>query len=204
MFPGSLSECRLKRFNESFLIEKGEMMINPFTVAGKIEQIQKDVLEPLYGTPEQEHVEFDSLLRSTGEVIAKYQDFFLEVSSSSLVAMIFKIIKLFGGADGLTEEDFSRFTSYVNDGGLQAMITMLKSDDKEQTFVEELGRLDAEVRTNAAPMLTKSRELHSDFIQGYLIDNYGSVADAPEEIQENFSKSDAFISRLAGLAVEVA
>ena len=180
------------------------MMINPFTVAGKIEQIQKEILEPLYGTPGQEQMEFDGLLRSTGEVIAKYQDFFLEVSRSSLVAMIFKIIKLFGGADGLTEKDFFRFTSYVNDGGLQAMITMLKSDDKEKTFVEELGRLDAEVRANAAPMLAKSRELHSDFIQGYLIENYGSVAGAPENIQENFSKSDAFIRRLTDLAAETA
>jgi hypothetical protein len=177
-------------------------MINPFTIAGKIEQIQKEVLAPLYGSRQLDNEEFPQLLARTGEIIAKHQGFFEEVSRSSLVAMIFKIIKLFGGAEALTEDDFTRFTSYVNDGGLRAMVTMLKSNNMESTFVEELGRLDEHVRQNAAPMLSKSRELHHDFIHGFLSDVYGSPANSPAKIQENFAEADGFIKSLADLALQ--
>ncbi len=178
-----------------------DIMINPFAVAGKITTIQQEVLAPLYGTSAQyEDTPFALRLAETGRVIDRHQQFFEEVSRSSLVAMIFKIIQMFGGADGLTEQDFSRFTSYVNDGGLQAMIAMLKSDNMEKTFVDELTKLASHVLENAPPMLEKSRELHQDFIQGYLSDEYGSFAQSPKRLQQNFLLADEFILRLAELS----
>jgi hypothetical protein len=177
-------------------------MINPFTISSKIKKIQHEVLSPLYSMhPEQENAGFDELLSDTGKAIANHQDFFEEVSSSSLVALIFKIIKLFGGADELTEDDFDRFTSYVNDGGLKAMVAMLLSEEKEESFVDELGRLESHVRENAAPMLAKSRDLHRDFINGYFEEAYGSLDKTPPKLQDNFSRSDEFIKTLAELAV---
>ena len=176
-------------------------MINPFTVASTITTIQTEVLRPLYTVQEDtKQLSFEQLLVKTGQVIATHQNFITEVCSSSLVALIFKIVKLFGGADSLTEDDFDRFTSYVNDGGLKAMITMLQANDKERIFMEELQQLDKHVRDNAAPMLIKSRKLHQEFITGFFIEKYGSLEQTPQILQENFSQSDTFIGHLADLA----
>ena len=176
-------------------------MINPFTVANTIKEIQQDVLRPLYVMyPGKENADYDRLLAETGRAIASHQGFIEEMSRSSLVAFIFKIIKLFGGADQLTEEDFNRFTSYVNDGGLAAMLKMLLSEDREKTFVDELARLDVAIRRNAAPMLAKSRDLHRDFITGFFQETYGSLKNTPQKLRDNFTRSDAFIHRLSLLA----
>lgn len=176
-------------------------MINPFTVSGKIKQIQNDVLHPLYTVQDDDkQPSYEDLLGKTGQAIARHQPFIEEVSSSTLVALIFTIVKLFGGADSLTEKDFQRFTSYVNDGGLQAMITMLLATDKDKVFTEELGQLDRHIRENAAPMLKKSRELHREFISGFFLEKYGSLEQTPQELQKNFSRSDAFIKHLSELA----
>lgn len=179
-------------------------MINPFTVAGKIEMIQQDVLQPLYTIQQGTSLStFNDLLAETGQAIAKHQKFIEEISSSSLVALLFKIVKLFGGADSLTEEDFNRFTSYVNDGGLKAMITMLLAEDKETVFAEELRRLDKPVRDNAAPMLQKSRELHREFITDFFNKQFGSFQQTPQALQENFANSDTFISHLSRIATQI-
>ena len=86
----------------------------------------------------QEDTDHAWLLVETGRAIAAHQGYIEELCRSRLVAVIFKIVKLKGGADQLTEEDFDRFTSYVNDGGIRVMIKMLLSPDKEKTFVAEL------------------------------------------------------------------
>lgn len=182
----------------------GGQVINPFTVSSKIKTIQNEVLSPLYSMyPGQDQAGFNDLLAQTGEVIASHQQFFEEVSSSSLVAFIFKIVKMFGGADQLTEEDFARFTSYVNDGGLKVMVAMLLSEEKEKVFVDELVRLDSQVRKNAAPMLVKSRDLHHDFINGYFAETFGSLAETPKKLRDNFDHSDSFIHTLSELASQV-
>ena len=176
-------------------------MMNPFTVGSRIKEIQQDVLRPLYVMyPGQEDADYDRLLAETGRVIGSHQGFIEEMSRSSLLAFIFKIIKLFGGADQLSEEDFNRFTSYVNDGGLTAMVTMLLSEDREQTFVDELAKLDIAIRRNAAPMLAKSRDLHRDFITGFFQETYGSLQNTPQKLRDNFARSDAFIHNLSLLA----
>ncbi len=183
---------------------KRKKMVNPFTAQAKISRIQQDVLRPLYTmTPDQEQVEHAWLLVETGRAIASHQSYIEEVCCSRLVAAIFKIVKLLGGADQLTEEDFDRFTSYVNDGGLKALVKMLLSSDKEKTFVDELQGLPPHVQNNAPMMLQKSSSLHSDFITGFLKDSYGSLQKSPQKLRDNFSKSDAFIKRLASLAAEV-
>jgi len=179
-------------------------VINPFTVSSKVKTIQNEVLSPLYSMyPGQEQAEFNELLAETGKVISNHQQFFEEVSSSSLVAFIFKIVKMFGGADELTEEDFARFTSYVNDGGLKAMVAMLLSEEKEKSFVDELARLDSQVRENAAPMLAKSRDLHHDFINGYFVETFGSLAETPQKLRDNFHRSEKFIRTLSELASQI-
>jgi len=178
-------------------------MINPFTAAGKVKEIQQEVLKPLYTMyPEQESTEFSWLLVETGRAISRHQPFIEEVCRSQLVAIIFKIIKLLGGADQLNEEDFARFTNYANDGGIKAMVKMLLSTNKEKTFVDELKGLPVHVRENAPPMLTKSRSLHSDFITGFFEETHGSVEKTPQKLRTNFNKSDEFIGRLAALADE--
>ncbi|MGW8194626.1 MAG: hypothetical protein ACWGOX_10210, partial [Desulforhopalus sp.] len=58
------------------------------------------------------------------------------------------------------------------------------------------------VQNNAARMLEKSCALHSDFISGYLQENYGAVENSPAKILDNFAKSKKFITTLAGLAAE--
>ncbi|OEU46290.1 MAG: hypothetical protein BA862_07330 [Desulfobulbaceae bacterium S3730MH12] len=178
-------------------------MVNPFTAGTKIRKIQQDVLRPLYTMyPGQEAAKFSWLLVETGRAISHHRPFMEEVCRSHLVAIIFKIIKLLGGADQLTEEDFTRFTSYVNDGGIKAMVKMLLSADKEKTFIDELAELPPDVRENAPPMLTKSKSLHSDFITGFFKEVYDSVEKTPQKLHDNFAKSDDFINRLAFLAAE--
>lgn len=178
-------------------------MINPFTAQTKISRIQQDVLAPLYtmcsGQKDTDHA---WLLVETGRAIASHQSYIEEVCCSRLVLVIFKIVKLLGGADQMTEEDFDRFTAYVNDGGIKAMVKMLLSPEKEKTFVNELQQLPVNVRVNAPQMLSKSKSLHKDFITGFFKENYGSLKNTPEKLQNNFSKSDAFIEKLVYLAAE--
>lgn len=180
-----------------------EDMVNPFTAQAKVSLIQQDVLRPLYTMhPGQEKIEHAWLLVETGRAIAVHQNYIEEICRSRLVAAIFKIVKLLGGADQLTEEDFSRFTAYVNDGGIRAMVKMLLSADKERTFVDELRHLPLHVQQNAPLMLEKSSSLHSDFISGFFKEIYGSVQNSPPKLLDNFSKSEKFIKRLAYLAME--
>ncbi len=47
------------------------------------------------------------------------------------------------------------------------MIDMLFPADKESTFSAELRRLPDHVRANAAPMLAKAKNLHTDFITAF-------------------------------------
>jgi hypothetical protein len=180
-----------------------ETMINPFTAQAKIARIQQDVLRPLYTVyPGCESMAHDWLLAETGREIIKHQRFIEELCRSRLVAMIFKIVKFLGGAERLTEEDFSRFTSYVNDGGIGAMVKMLLAANKEQTFVDELQRLPVHVRKNAPLMLEKSVELHGDFINGFFRECYGSIDSTPPRLRNNYAESRKFICRLVVLAEE--
>ncbi len=178
-------------------------MVNPFTAQAKINRIQLDVLRPLYTMySAQEDTDHAWLLVETGRAIASHQSYMEEVCCSRLVMVIFKIVKLLGGADQLTEEDFDRFTAYVNDGGIKAMVKMLLSSDKEKTFINELNNLPVSVRANAPQMLAKSQSLHKDFITGFFKENYGSLKNTPQKLQSNFSKSDDFIEKLTILASE--
>lgn len=178
-------------------------MINPFTAESKVRKVQQDVLRPLYTSyPGQESAQYDWLLVETGRAIANHQQFIEEVSCSRFVALIFKIIKLLGGADQLTQEDFSRFTAYVNDGGIKAMVKMLLSVKKEEVFINELKQLPVHIQQNAPLMLTKSRSLHNDFITSFFSQSHGSVAETPQKLHDNFVQSDDFINRLAFLATE--
>lgn len=178
-------------------------MFNPFTASAKISRIQQDVLQPLYTMYSgQESADHAWLLVETGRAIAKHQRYIEEVCCSRLVAIIFKIVKLLGGADQLTEDDFERFTAYVTDGGIKAMIKMLLASDKEKTFIDELQHLPVHVQGNAPQMLAKSKSLHKDFITGFFKENYGSLKNSPHKLQENFSKSNDFIERLSLLAAE--
>ncbi|MGB3209157.1 MAG: hypothetical protein WBB19_00485 [Desulforhopalus sp.] len=148
-------------------------MLNVFTAQTKISRVQQDVLRPLYTMSSvQEDTEHAWLLVETGRAIAEHQRFIEEVCRSRLVSVIFKIVKVLGGAEQLTEQDFDRFTSYVNEGGIRAMIAMLLSAEKEKTFVHQLQRLPASTQANAPRMLTKSKILHQDFITGFFRENF--------------------------------
>lgn len=178
-------------------------MINPFTAQAEISRIQQDVLRPLYTMYSgQEAAPHAWLLAETGRAIAGHRRYIEEVCASRLVAVIFKIVKFLGGAEQLTAEDFARFTSYVNDGGLSAMIKMLLAVDKEATFVEELRHLPEQVRANAAPMLAKAKSLHTDFITGFFQETFGSVEATPPKLRENFIRSHDFMNRLVQLATD--
>ena len=178
-------------------------MVNPFTAGSKVKKIQQDVLRPLYTMHSgQDTAQHSWLLVETGRAISDHQLFIEEMCRSQLVTVIFKIIKFLGGADQLTEEDFVRFTAYVNDGGIKAMVQMLLSADKEKTFVDELKKLPFHVRENASPMLAKSKSLHSDFIIGFFKEMHGSVEKTPQKLRNNFSESDVFIHKLALLAAD--
>ncbi len=178
-------------------------MVNPFTAQAKVSKIQQDVLQPLYTMYSgQETAQFDWLLVETGRAISQHQQYIEEVCSSRMVAVIFKIIKLLGGADQLTEEDFARFTEYVKDGGIKAMVKMLLSVNKEEMFVDELKGLPHHIQQNAPLMLEKSKSLHTDFITEFFKESHGSVKKTPPKLQENFSKADNFMHNLARLAAE--
>ena len=176
-------------------------MINPFTIQAKIHRLQQEVLEPLYTMHQgQEKAPHDWLMAQTGKVIEKNRLFLEELSTSRLVSTVFKIVKLFGGAEQLTTDDFNRFTSYVTDGGLKAMVKMLLAAEKEKVFLSELRRLPVQIQKNAPAMLNKSAILHEDFITGYFNQHYGSLGATPEKLIDNYHKSTAFIRRLAILA----
>lgn len=178
-------------------------MVNPFTVQSQIHKLQKEVLRPLYTMYQgQEDAKHDWLLVKTGRVIAEHRFFIEELCRSRFVAVVFKIIKLLGGAEQLTIEDFNRFTSYVNDGGIAAMVKMLLAPEKEKVFLKELHTLPQNIRNNAPMMLKKSSELHSDFINGYFEENYGSLSKVPVKLIENFQKSTDFINRLSAIAAK--
>lgn len=178
-------------------------MLNPFTAQAKINRIQQDVLYPLYTMhSSQENTDHAWLLAETGRAIAIHQSYIEKVCRSRLVAVIFKIIKLLGGADQLTEKDFDSFTAYVNDGGIKGMVKMLLSVEKEKTFVAELQYLPGNVQVNAPQMLEKSKSLHKDFITGFFKETYGTSHNIPAKLQINFKKSNDFIERLTLLAAE--
>lgn len=178
-------------------------MVNPFTLEAKIRRIQQEVLTPLYSMyPGQEQAEHAWLLVETGRIIASHQSFIEELCESRLIAAIFKIVKFLGGADQLTEDDFSSFTAYVKDGGIRAMVKMLLAPDKEKVFISEFNCLPERVRANAPQMLAKSNRLHKDFITGYFKEQHGSWSSTPDKLKNNFSKSETFITRLASLAEE--
>lgn len=176
-------------------------MVNPFTIYRDISRLQQDVLYPLYTMHEkQEMSDHAWLLRMTGEVIEKNRSFIEDLAASTLVALVFKVVVMLGGAGGLREDDFDRFTSYVNAGGIKAMVKMLLAVDKEQMFLRELKTLPRENRENAPLMLHKAVQLHQDFIEGFFREQYGSLANTPAKLRDNFKKSSAFISELAELA----
>ncbi len=178
-------------------------MINPFTIQQKISKLQQKVLQPLYRMyKDQEEMQHEWLLVMTGRVIASNQQFIEELTRSRLVAAVFKIVKLLGGADNLTESDFARFTSYVNEGGIKSMVKMLLAANKEKMFVMELKELPQHNRENAQQMLTKSATLHHEFITGFFKQQYGSIQATPAKLIANFEKSTDFINRLAFLAAE--
>lgn len=176
-------------------------MINPFTIGSRITALQQEVLAPLYTMHgNQEESEHDWLMEETGRIVEKNIPFLEEAAKSSLVSTIFTLVKLFGGAEGLSHDDFNRFTGYVNNGGLRAMVRMLLSEDKEATFLSELKCLPADIQSNAHLMLDKSAVLHDEFIEGYFHQQYGSFEAAPSKLRANRRKSTEFIRRLAQLA----
>lgn len=176
-------------------------MINPFTIQSKIAQIQKDVLAPLYTmSPAFVDGKHPWLLAETGRAITRHQKFIEEICASRLIAAVFKVVKILGGADQLSEEDFDRFTSYVNEGGIAAMQKMLLAADKERVFLDELTGLPSHVQKNAAKMLAKANTLHTDFIEDFFGQNHGSIAQTPVRLRENLAASTDFISRLTLLA----
>lgn len=176
-------------------------MINPFTAQAKVRQIQRDVLHPLYTMyPGQQESEHEQLLTETGKAIARHKDFIHSVCQSLLVSIIFSVVKLLGGAEQLTREDFDRFTSYVNDGGIDAMLAMLGAEDKDEVFLKELITLPPHVQQNAPLMLARANGLHEDFIRDYFSKAFGSFEATPLKLRDNFEQSTAFIARLTTLA----
>lgn len=176
-------------------------MINPFTIGSRIQSLQHDVLAPLYTMHStQAESEHDWLMAETGRIVEQNIPFLEEVAKSNLISTIFTLVKLFGGAERLSHEDFKRFTGYVNSGGLRAMVRMLLSEDKEATFLSELKELPPHIQNNAQLMLDKSAVLHDEFIEGYFHQQYGSSEAVPAKLNANRKKSTEFIRRLAVLA----
>lgn len=173
-------------------------MVNPFTLYNKISKIQQEVLDPLYIS--QNSYKHEWLLAETGRVVDKHKKYIEELCSSRLIATIFKVVKMLGGADRLTVSDFDRFTGYVNEGGLQAMVKMLVSVDKEKSFQEELKRLPRHVQSNAPDMLQKAKLLHKDFINSFFKQSFGDTKTTPQKLQDNFKSTDDFIGKLVQLA----
>lgn len=176
-------------------------MVNVFTLQSKIAAMQDEVLAPLYTMhADQGKVSHDWLLAQTGRAIANHQRYIEEICRSKLVAAAFKIVKMLGGAGQLQADDFQRFTNYVNDGGIKAMIKMLLAAEKESVFLSELKKLPADIQQNAPAMLTKSAELHSEYIDSYFRRQFGSINNTPPPLRANFTSSTVFITRLATLA----
>lgn len=173
-------------------------MVNPFTLHSKISKIQQEVLDPLYC--DQNELSHSWLLAETGRVISRNKKFIQELCSSRLISTIFKVIKVLGGADQLTVDDFDRFTGYVNDGGLDAMVTMLVAADQEKSFLLELRELPLHVQVNAPIMLRKARCLHEDFINSHFKRLFGDLKVTPTKLQDNFVLSDKFMERLVILS----
>lgn len=175
-------------------------MINPLTLYSKIQQLQLDVLGPLYIDHTNQMKTHDELLRFTGKSIEPWKGFIEDVFNSTFVKLAFKVVKALGFADQLTKEDFQRFTNYVNDGGLDAMLNMLKCVDMEKAFMEELAMLPPEIQLNAPIMLEKARVLHQDYILGYLQKKYGPAKFIPSILLRRQRETDEFIEKLAKLA----
>lgn len=176
-------------------------MVNLFTLKSKIQKLQQEILHPLYTMhPKQETSQHDWLLTLTGRVIEKNKKFLEEIAASNLIAAAFKVVKLLGGAEGLTKSDFDRFTSYVNAGGLDGMVKMLLAADKQKVFLNELKNLPLDNKLSAPQMLQKSAELHHDFIKDFFKEQYGSLQQTPSKLITNFENSTGFITLLTTLA----
>jgi len=179
-------------------------MINPITLYSKIISIQEQVMAPLYTTHSRMNEDHSTLLQITGRSIMEHESYIKDVCNSKFIRLCFNIIKKAGGCKDLDIEDFDRFTNYVKDGGLTSMMNMLKSNDKEKAFVDELDKLPVRVRENAYAMLTKSRWLHEDFVIAYLIKQYGYNDDGHEHISdilmEHLKLTNEFMDRLVDLA----
>jgi len=175
-------------------------MINPLTLYSNIKNLQTQVLAPLYTIHSFQTDTHDSLLFITGKTVKEYKSFIVDVCNSSLIRVVFKVIKALGGAEQLTTDDFNHFTNYVKDGGLDAMILMLESDNKEDVFVHELIGLPQSIQDNAFDMLTKARALHEDYISDYLLKEYGIVKDVPPILYQRMRETNEFIDKLVKLA----
>jgi len=175
-------------------------MINPFTLKSKIETIQNHVMDPLYGeySLNTDHTH-KQLLHFTGIAISLHTDYIEELSKSSFVKLIFNVLNIIGGVKRLGVYDFERFVNYVNNGGINALLNMLSSDDMEKSFLNELDRLPRHIRDNAHIILLKSKELHSDYVTSYFESKYGSDP-VPSKLMKNFVLTDQFILRLSELA----
>lgn len=173
-------------------------MINVFTLPGKIKDIQLDVLGPLYIDHSHQDKDHDELLRFTGKSIGMHKVFIEDVCKSKFIKIVFKIVKALGFADDLSHKDFDHFTSYVNDGGLDAMLNMLKCVDMDKAFVEELNMLPRHVQRNAPHMLERASNLHWNYVHTYLQDRHNNVI--PDILLKRLRLSDHFIKRLVKLA----
>lgn len=173
-------------------------MVNPFTLQSKIHRMQEEVLRPLYG--DDSEFEHEWLLAETGRAIARHKKFIEGLCHSTLISVIFSVIKLLGGAEQLTEDDFKRFTSYVNDGGLDSMIAMLLDAEKEKCFINELKLLPRSIQENAPAMLIKAKVLHKDFIARYFDEIFGSNSRVPQKMRDNYLHTDNFLETLVGHA----
>ncbi len=175
-------------------------MINPITLYTKITRIQKEVLAPLYTTHSRMKEDHSILLEITGRSIMEHESYIEDVCNSKFIRLCFNIIKKLGGCKDLHIDDFDRFTNYVKDGGLTAMMVMLKSNDKEQAFVDELDKLPKRVRENAHAMLLKSRWLHEDFVTEFLTKEYGAFEVVPDILTEHLKLTNLFMDGLIELA----
>jgi len=173
-------------------------MINVLTMYFKVQSIQEQVMSALYTRNSYEDAEHKVLLKYTGQNIMEHKEYINDVCRSSFIRGCFNIIKKIGGCPDLTIEDFDRFTNYVKDGGLDSMWFMLKSENQEEAFVDELDRLPKRVRDNAHAMLTKARALHEDFVTAYLYNKFPQSI--PGILIQHFNDTNAFLARLVALA----
>lgn len=176
-------------------------MLNPFTLQPKLMKAQRELMEPLYTVNNngKSHVEN---VRLTGERLNTHLELVEELCSSAFAPAGYKVLQLIGGASNMTKDDYAWFVKFVRAGYLTQVIEMLREPNMTKAFVLSFKNMQDGMSMDVPNMIQVACRLHQEFVADYLVKEYGSLRDVPEELMTNMKRTIAFLQHLRKAALQ--